>query len=129
MSYQFNYLSTVKELYKPGLVEEFGSTCALKTVGAFNASTSQYIPFRPLKVCPILKVISSRVVQRLQWYVAPSFKNLHNSFSSSKSGDNDRGWLLKMIQLGLKRFSLSANGANDYFTGDTREFQAKRSPG
>ena len=106
MSYQFNYLSAVKELYKPGLVEEFGSTCALKTVGAFNASTSRYVPFRPLRICPILKAISSRMVQCLQWYVAPSFKNLHNSFSISKSGDNDRGWLLKVIQLGLRRFSL-----------------------
>lgn len=33
--------------------EEFGNTCALKTVGAF---TSRYVPFCPLRTCPTLSI-------------------------------------------------------------------------
>jgi hypothetical protein len=33
-------------------IGEPDNTCALKTVGAFNASISRYVPFRPFKVCP-----------------------------------------------------------------------------
>jgi hypothetical protein len=38
-------------------------TCALKTVGAFNASTSRYVPFRPLRICPMLRAISSEIIE------------------------------------------------------------------
>ena len=52
-----------REPYKSALIEEFGKTCALKTVGVFNASTSRYVPFRPLRICPIFRAISSEIVE------------------------------------------------------------------
>ena len=49
--------------YKSALIEELGKTCTLKTVRAFKASTSRYVPFRPLRICLMLRATSSGIVE------------------------------------------------------------------
>ena len=47
--------------YNSDLIEELSNTCALNTVGARSALRRRYIPFRPLKVCPVPSIMSSIV--------------------------------------------------------------------
>lgn len=52
------------EPYKPCLTEELDNICALKTVAVFNISTTWYMHFRPLRICPIFRVISFEIPRR-----------------------------------------------------------------
>ena len=49
----FTPIRILQKAYNVVFIGEPDNNCALKTVGAFNASISRYVPFRPVKICPI----------------------------------------------------------------------------